>query len=143
MKVLLLTHRLPYAPNRGDRVRAYHIVKQLAERADVQVIALTHDRAEREQAETLRRLGVRVSVAHVPRLRNLVKGAAALMTDTPLTHLLLDSPDLAAVVERATRDWRPDVVLAYCSGMARFALPQPLRPSGPSERGCVVGKASG
>jgi polysaccharide biosynthesis protein PslH len=122
MKILMLTHRLPYAPNRGDRVRAYHIVQQLAARADVHVIALTHDRAEREQAETLRRIGVRVSTAHVPRLRNLVRAAAALTTDTPLTHLLLHSPDLAAVVEHATRDWRPDVVLAYCSGVAPAAL---------------------
>jgi sugar transferase (PEP-CTERM/EpsH1 system associated) len=126
MKILVLTHRLPYAPNRGDRVRAYHIVRQLAARADVHVISLTHDRAEREQAETLRRLGVRVSTAHVPRLRNLVHAATALMTDTPLTHLLLDSPDLAPLVERATRDWRPDVVLAYCSGIAPAALTTPL-----------------
>ena len=27
MRVLFLTHRLPYAPNRGDRIRAYHILK--------------------------------------------------------------------------------------------------------------------
>jgi hypothetical protein len=116
MKILMLTHRLPYAPNRGDRVRAYHIVKQLAACAEVHVISLTHDRAERAQAETLRRLGVRVSIAHVPRLRNLARAAAALLTDTPLTHLLLASPDLAARLDDATREWRPDVVLAYCSG---------------------------
>jgi sugar transferase (PEP-CTERM/EpsH1 system associated) len=122
MRILILTHRLPYAPNRGDRVRAYHIVKQLAARADVHVISLTHDRAERAEAETLRRLGVRVSTAGVPRLRNLVRAAASLMTDTPLTHLLLASPELAALVDDATRDWRPDVLLAYCSGIAPAAL---------------------
>ena len=29
MRVLFLTHRLPYAPNRGDRIRAYHILRAL------------------------------------------------------------------------------------------------------------------
>ena len=66
MRILVLTHRLPFAPNRGDRVRAYHIVKLLAERADVHVVSLVHDREEESQADTLRRLGVRVSTAFVP-----------------------------------------------------------------------------
>ena len=29
VKVLFLTHRLPYAPNRGDRIRAFHIIRTL------------------------------------------------------------------------------------------------------------------
>ena len=29
MRILFLTHRLPYAPNRGDRVRAFHIESTL------------------------------------------------------------------------------------------------------------------
>jgi hypothetical protein len=30
MRVLFLTHRLPYAPNRGDRILAYHLLRALA-----------------------------------------------------------------------------------------------------------------
>ena len=26
VRILFLTHRLPYAPNRGDRIRAYHVL---------------------------------------------------------------------------------------------------------------------
>jgi len=92
MRILVLTHRLPFAPNRGDRVRAYHIVKLLAERADVHVVSLVHDREEESQADTLRRLGVRVSTAFVPRVRNLASAALKLPTTVPLTHALLDSP---------------------------------------------------
>ena len=75
MRVLVLTHRLPFAPNRGDRIRAFHIVKQLAARADVHVVSLVHDREEEAQADTLRRLGVAVSTALVPRARNLAIAA--------------------------------------------------------------------
>ena len=38
VRVLFLTHRLPYAPNRGDRVRAYHIVRLLAPRVDLEIV---------------------------------------------------------------------------------------------------------
>jgi predicted transcriptional regulator len=36
VRVLFLTHRLPYAPNRGDRIRASHLV-QTTHEADAQV----------------------------------------------------------------------------------------------------------
>jgi polysaccharide biosynthesis protein PslH len=126
MKVLVLTHRLPFAPNRGDRVRAYHIVKQLARRADVHVLSLVHDAQEEAEAATMRRAGIAVTTARVSRVRNYVRGAAGLLSSTPLTHMLLDSPGMRDAIARSLRDGEPDVVLAYCSGMARFALEAPL-----------------
>jgi len=126
MRVLVLTHRLPFAPNRGDRIRAFHIVKQLAARADVHVVSLVHDREEEAQADTLRRLGVAVSTALVPRARNLAIAAFKLPTSTPLTHLLLDSPAMRPALDRAIDGWQPDVVLAYCSGVAPLSLVPPL-----------------
>ena len=35
MRVAFLTHRLPYAPNKGDRLRAYHMLRAM--RASVEV----------------------------------------------------------------------------------------------------------
>lgn len=126
MKVLVLTHRLPFAPNRGDRVRAYHIIRQLRTWADVHVVALVHDVAEAREVDTLRRLGVDVSIARVPhRITNLARGTRALRAGVPLTHVLLDSPEIRDAIRGACRT-RPDVILAYCSGVARFALEPPL-----------------
>jgi len=120
MRVLFLTHRLPFAPNRGDRVRAYHTLNLLAERAEVHVVSLVHDRAEEAEVERLRP-AVRVSTALVPRLRNLASAARALSTTRPLTHVLLDAPAMQPAVDRVVEHWKPDVVLAYCTGVAPFA----------------------
>ena len=43
MRVLVLTHRLPYAPDRGDRLRAYHVLQHLRTRAEVELVSLVHD----------------------------------------------------------------------------------------------------
>jgi sugar transferase (PEP-CTERM/EpsH1 system associated) len=126
MNVLVLTHRLPYPPNRGDRVRAFHIIRHLQQRAQVHVVSLVHDAAEAAHVPALEKMGVRVSIARVPRLRNLVKAAAALATDAILTHVLLDSPEMQRAIDEAVRQTPPDLVLAYCSGVARFALRPPL-----------------
>lgn len=126
MRILVLTHRLPFAPNRGDRIRAYHIIRELALWADVHVVSLAHDRDEAAEAASLERAGVQVSIARVPRVRNLCRAAASLWTDTPLTHSLLHAPAMRRVLSRAMREGRPDVVLAYCSGVAPLALTPPL-----------------
>ncbi len=126
MKLLYLTHRLPYAPNRGDRIRAHHTLGVLRNRADVDLVSLVHDRDEGAHLGDLRGLVNSVSVAPVPRLRNRVSGALALTGTRPLTHSLLDSPAIRPILNQLVETRRPDVVLAYCSGMARFALEPPL-----------------
>jgi sugar transferase (PEP-CTERM/EpsH1 system associated) len=127
MKVLYLTHRVPYAPNRGDRIRAYHTLRFLRENGiSTHVVALAHDDEEYAAAGQLNELCTSWDVIRVPRLRNLVRGAIALAGTRPLTHMLLDSPRLREVLARCRVAFEPDVVMAFCSGMARFALEPPL-----------------
>ncbi len=126
MRVLFLTHRLPYAPNRGDRIRAFHTVRSLAAKHDLELVSLVHDADELAQVAQLRADGVQVTAVPVPKLRNLVMGAAQLAGSRPLTHILLDAPEFSRTIARIVGTRPPDVVLAYCSGMARFALEPPL-----------------
>jgi sugar transferase (PEP-CTERM/EpsH1 system associated) len=124
--VLFLTHRLPYAPNRGDRIRAFHTLKSLAARDEVELVSFVHDRHELAQVKHLEASGVRVTPVPVPRLRNLAIGAARLAGRRPLTHVLLDAPNMSRALADIVERRAPDVVLAYCSSMARFALEPPL-----------------
>lgn len=126
MTVLFLTHRLPYAPNRGDRVRAYFLLRYLRERADVHLVSLVHDAAEAAKVRELSPLVSSVHTAAVPRWRNLARSLGALPSARPTTHTMLDSPALDHAIDSAVRTARPDVVVAYCSGMARCALRAPL-----------------
>ena len=126
MRLLYLTHRLPYGPDRGDRIRAYHTLRVLAGNADVHVFSLVHDAAERRRVPMMRGLASGVTTAEVPRLRNLAAGVALLPSSRPLTHLLLHAPAARGALERLVRTWRPDAVLAFCSGMAPLAMMAPL-----------------
>lgn len=127
MNVLMLTHRLPYAPNRGDRNRAYHLVRFLASRFDVHLVSLVHDEDEAARASSLKDRVATVSIARCSRLAGLVRGSLALSGRTPLTHALLHSATIRDTLERLTARYHIDVVLAYGSGMAQFALKRPLQ----------------
>lgn len=122
MRVLFLTHRLPYAPDRGDRALGYHIVRVLAPRVELQVTSLVHDQHEAGQIDRVRALGADVSTFRVPRAKNYLNALPHLAGSRPLTHMLLDAPGIQSALERYVQKSRPDVVLAFCSSMGRFGL---------------------
>ncbi len=41
--ILYITHRVPYPPDKGDRIRNYHILKWLAGRASVHLACLSDE----------------------------------------------------------------------------------------------------
>lgn len=125
MRVLYLTHRLPFAPNRGDRIRSYHTLRRLAARFEVDLVSLVHDAEEAAAIDSLRPLA-RVHPARVSRLGSRLRGLATLLTRRPLTHALLHSSEVRPALEHVVRERRPDAVLALCSSMARYALEPPL-----------------
>jgi sugar transferase (PEP-CTERM/EpsH1 system associated) len=127
VRVLFLTHRLPYAPNRGDRVRAYHILKHMAGYAQVDVVSLVHDEEEASHAGDLAAFTSSVTVVQVPRLRNLVLSGLRLPTNRATTHSMLDAAGLLPAISRVVQRSRPDLVFAFCSGVAHVVFEEPLR----------------
>jgi hypothetical protein len=126
VKLLFLTHRLPYAPNRGDRIRAYHLLKVLSRFSEVTLVSLVHDAEEASHVDALSDLVDEVHVVRVTPWRNKARALPTLATARPLTHVLLDGPGLIDAVEAAART-PPSVVFAFCSGMARAGEPARTR----------------
>jgi sugar transferase (PEP-CTERM/EpsH1 system associated) len=127
VRILFLAHRLPYAPNRGDRVRAYHLLRYLSTFADVDVIALTHDEEEAAHAHDLASVSSTTRVVPVARAANLVRSALAWPTRRPLTHVMLYAGGLQAAIADSLGRHAPSVVFAYCTGIAPAVFVPPLR----------------
>jgi len=125
MRILFLTHRLPYAPNRGDRTRAFYLLREMSRFAEVSLFSFVHDDDEQSHCDRVP-FARDVTCVRVSRVPNFVRGALRLPTSRPLTHSLLDSGEVRAGLDRMFKDRCPDLVVAFCSGMARFAVEPPL-----------------
>jgi len=126
VNILFLSHRLPFPPNRGDRILAYHLLRHMRAYAAVDVVSLVHSSEEASQASGLSDIAASVHVMRVPRVQNLLRAGFNLAGDTPLTHVLLNAPGIGAQLAEIAARRRPDVVVAFGSGMAPFALAPPL-----------------
>src|SRR4051794_36205802 len=73
--LLYLVHRIPFPPNKGDKVRSYHLLKHLARKHRVHLGTFVDDPAEMRYIDNLRSMCAEVHVVQlnpkVARLRSL------------------------------------------------------------------------
>ncbi len=117
MNVLFLSQRVPYPPNRGDKITTARLIERLRRAHRVQVVAFAHDPADRQAARELESRGFEVAVfPPTPRWKAL----PLLLGSTPLTLGVYGSRELQAEVDRRIRS--VDLAYAYSSSMGAFLL---------------------
>ena len=62
MKILFLSQRVPYPPNRGDKISTWRLIDRLRQDHEVEVIAFAHDEADKQGAQDLRKMGFETTV---------------------------------------------------------------------------------
>ncbi|MEW6513495.1 MAG: TIGR03087 family PEP-CTERM/XrtA system glycosyltransferase [Pseudomonadota bacterium] len=71
-KLLYLVHRLPYPPNKGDKVRSFHLLKHLARRHEVCLGTFIDDPADEAYIDTVRGYCADMHIARLsPRMAKL------------------------------------------------------------------------
>lgn len=129
MDILFLAHRIPFPPDRGDKIRSWNVLKHLAGLGRVHLACFADDEADASHLESLRKaLGGRLGQAHVEvrRRSKLAAAAEALASGKPLSLTLFDSPKLRSFIEQVLA--RPEVGAVYASSgqMGQF-VPERVR----------------
>ena len=77
--LLYLVHRMPYPPNKGDKVRSYHLLKYLTARHRVFVGTFIDDPEDEAHVDTLRGLCADLHVARIRPVRARIGSLAGLL----------------------------------------------------------------
>jgi sugar transferase (PEP-CTERM/EpsH1 system associated) len=121
-RLLYIAHRVPYPPDKGERVRAFHEICSLAKHFRVVLAALAHRRSDFESAKPLQEHCEEVLLAGAGGLPSLVRGGFSLLAGRSVTEGFFRSPALLKKI-RASEMREPfDLTLAYCSSMLPAAL---------------------
>ena len=90
-EILFLAHRIPFPPDRGDKIRSHHLLKALAALAPVHVATLADDARDWDQEAEL--LGVSASHCLVRRSKSMVMaGAEAVLKGVPVSQTAFHHP---------------------------------------------------
>ncbi|SEP27211.1 TIGR03087 family PEP-CTERM/XrtA system glycosyltransferase [Nitrosovibrio sp. Nv6] len=119
-ELLYLVHRIPYPPNKGDKIRSYHLLKHLSERYRIHLGTFIDDENDRKYLEKVRNLcGETCFLDLHPRMARL-RSLRGLFSGQPLSLPYYRDKRLQAWVNdmlgtRPVRD-----VLIFSSAMAQY-----------------------
>lgn len=119
-RLLMLTHRFPFPLDRGDRIRAYNILRFLANKYSITLAAVSDESIENERLQHLDSICENVLVGRCNTLTKLHGALYSLRRSASLTEGMFRSPQLAKeLVERHQR--KPfDAIIVYCSSMFQY-----------------------
>ena len=118
--LLYLVHRMPYPPNKGDKVRSYHLLKHLAARHQVFLGTFMDDPEDEVHIATLRSLCADVHVERLHPKRARVSSLLGLLGRDALTLRYYRSQALSDWVERTTAEHKMQAAVVFSSSMAQY-----------------------
>jgi sugar transferase (PEP-CTERM/EpsH1 system associated) len=124
--VLHLAHRVPYPPDKGDRIRTFRILRWLAPRARVHLACLADEPVAKETVSVLRGLCARVAVVPLGKGR-WVRALSTLASGRTVTEGAFTSPGLRAVLAEWARATPFHAVLTSASSLAPYLQMPELR----------------
>ncbi|TWT55869.1 TIGR03087 family PEP-CTERM/XrtA system glycosyltransferase [Allorhodopirellula solitaria] len=116
-RLLMLTHRFPFPPTSGDRIRSYNLLRFLASQYRVSLACTADEPVSDQQLSHVREMCEQVHVCPVGGVSRKARAATAFARGKSLTEGMFHTPDL----HKRVRDWHQrdpfDFVVVFCSSM--------------------------
>ncbi|MBL8861001.1 MAG: TIGR03087 family PEP-CTERM/XrtA system glycosyltransferase [Planctomycetes bacterium] len=126
MRILFLSQRVPYPPNRGDKITTWRLVERLGRSHEVRIVAFAHDDGDLDAAEVLRKMGFPTTAVRYHDRAAKLGALPLLLSRKPLTLGVYGSRAVQAAVDELAPD--SDLAYAYSSSMGAFLERHPRLP---------------
>jgi sugar transferase (PEP-CTERM/EpsH1 system associated) len=119
MDVLFLAHRVPWPPDRGDKIRSFHLLKQLARHARVHLVAFGDD--GRDLGHDAALAPWTASCTIVRRRKGPARAAVeALARGAPVSLTAFADPEIAEACEKVLATRSIDTIFCFSGQMAQY-----------------------
>lgn len=118
--ILYLVHRLPYPPNKGDKVRSYHLLRHLLKQHRIFLGTFIDDPEDEAHIDLLRGLCADLHVARLHPRQAKLRSLDGLLAGEPLTLRYYRDAKLQQWVDATFRHHKIDAVVVFSSAMAQY-----------------------
>jgi len=126
VNLVYLCHRVPYPPDKGDKIRSFHQLRGLAARHDVHLVTFADERGDLAHGDALRAFCKSVEITYRNPRAALVRAGLAAATGEALSVAAFRSAALRRAVDTILARERIDAVIVFSSTMAQY-VPRPAR----------------
>ncbi|MDE2411292.1 MAG: TIGR03087 family PEP-CTERM/XrtA system glycosyltransferase [Sphingomonadales bacterium] len=118
-EILFLAHRMPFPPDRGDKIRSHHILRKLATLGPVHVVTFADD--ERDMGEEVELAAIARSYRLVRRVKPLiVAGVQSLLRRMPVSLPAFYSVEVASYVADLLAEREISTIYVFSGQMGQY-----------------------
>jgi sugar transferase (PEP-CTERM/EpsH1 system associated) len=128
--LLYLVHRLPYPPNKGDKVRSYHLLKHLAKHHRIYLGTFVDDPDDEAYVDVVRQLCHDTHIARLSPRTAKLRSLSGLLTHQALGLRYYRNTGLQSWVKQTLAEQKIDAIVVFSSVMAQYVDDMPCG-SGP------------
>ncbi len=119
-KLLYLTHRIPYPPNKGDKIRSYHLLKHLTKHFRVYLGAFIDDEQDWQYVDHVNSLCEETCFVRLDPVLARIRSFTCLFSSMPLTLPYYRSSKLGAWVNHLLAGGMINHAVIFSSAMAQY-----------------------
>ncbi|WP_045226222.1 TIGR03087 family PEP-CTERM/XrtA system glycosyltransferase [Methyloterricola oryzae] len=119
--LLFLAHRIPFPPDKGDKIRSFHELRYLATRFRVHLGAFVDSQDDWRHVESLRAYCADSCFLPLRPWQAKLRSLGGLLSGEPLTVPYYRDPRMAAWLRSVVNHNSPDAALVFSSAMAQYA----------------------
>ena len=118
--LLFLCHRIPFPPNKGDKIRSFNILKKLSEQYEIHLGCFIDDPFDKQYVDGLKKYCA--SIFHLDQNKTIakLKGLTSLLTGKPITLPYYYDKRMQQWTKRTLLENKIDKVFVYSSSMAQY-----------------------
>lgn len=120
--ILYLTHRIPFPPNKGDKVRSFNLLRFLCKRYEVHLGTFVDDPADLAHVPQLEKMCASFKAVTLRPALARLRSAVGLWTGEALTLPYYRNAALAQWVDRVVRETGIAKAIVFSSAMAQYVL---------------------
>lgn len=118
--LLFLCHRIPFPPNKGDKIRSFNILKKLSENYDVHLGCFIDDPFDKQYISRLDDYCQNVYTLEQNKTLSKIKGLKAFVTGQPISLPYYFDRKMKQWVEKTISSAHINKVFVYSSSMAQY-----------------------
>ncbi|MDB4476045.1 TIGR03087 family PEP-CTERM/XrtA system glycosyltransferase [bacterium] len=120
--LLFLVHRIPYPPDKGDKIRSFHLLKHLSQRYSVYLATFVDDPNDWQFCSTVRQYCTEALFVPLPPVAAHLRSLWALAKREPLSTAIYRSPTMGKWVQSTVQRVGIERALVFCSPLAQYVL---------------------
>ncbi len=109
---MVITSRFPYPLDKGDKLRAYHQIKELAKECEVHLVSLTNKTVSEKDSDELKKLCKSVTIHKLNKLQSFFSLVRTIFNPKPFQVALFYNKRIHKKIKVKTREINPDHI--YC-----------------------------